>query len=337
VPTLRDLGEIEVLRRLTADRSPAAGVALGPGDDAAVLDPSPGTELVATTDAFVEGAHYLPAWSAPERTGARLATANLSDLAAMAATPRWALLSIGARPESEVDALLALQRGAEDRLARFGAVVVGGNLTSVSGAEWASLTLLGEVPAGRYWTRSGARPGDLLAITGSPGRAGAGLALARRLEAGARSPEWQALLDAWLEPEPRLDLALDLASTGAVKAAMDVSDGVAQDLARLCEASGVGAEIATGEWPDDSELARASHSLGVPLEALRLGPSDDYELVLAVDPKRRAACEDVAARHGVALGFVGRFIEESGLSVRLAGGEVRALRPKGYDAFEGEG
>ena len=183
--TLGELGEFEVIRRLTAARSgagrerafaadPRAGVVVGSGDDAAVLRPAPGSDLVATTDAFVEGGHFLRDWCPARVAGARLAQANLSDLAAMAAVPRWALLSIGARPESEVADLVAFQSGLSEALEAAGAVLVGGNLTAVAGAEWYSLTLLGECERGREWTRFGARPGDLVAVSGHPGRAGAG-------------------------------------------------------------------------------------------------------------------------------------------------------------------
>ena len=171
MPTLGDLGEVEVLRRLAAARRPPAGTVVDAGDDAAVLRPEAGRDLVATTDAFVEGRHYLADWIAPGELGARLATANLSDIAAMGATPRWALLSLGIRSTHDVDSLLEFQRGLASALARDGAGIVGGNLTAVEGAGWFSLTLIGDAARGAVWTRHGARPGDLIAVTGSPGRA----------------------------------------------------------------------------------------------------------------------------------------------------------------------
>ena len=169
--TLGELGEFEVIRRLTAARGgasrgrssaadPGVGVVVGSGDDAAVLRLVAGSDLVATTDAFVEGGHFLRDWCPPRAAGARLAQANLSDLAAMAATPRWALLSIGARPESEAADLVGFQSGLSEALAAAGAVLVGGNLTAVTGSEWYSLTLLGECERGRGWTRRGARPAE---------------------------------------------------------------------------------------------------------------------------------------------------------------------------------
>src|SRR5439155_5571043 len=156
------------------------GVVLGSGVDAAVVSPEPNRDLVVTTDAFVEGRHWRPGLIEPGALGARLAAANLSDLAAMAAEPRWGLVSAGVRPDHDLDGLLALDGGIARGLAAHRASLVGGNFAAVEGAEWISLTVLGSCAKGRAWTRAGASGGDLVAVTGGPGRAAAGLRLLER-------------------------------------------------------------------------------------------------------------------------------------------------------------
>lgn len=331
MPSLRDLGEIEVIRRLIAARSSGEGVTVGPGDDAAVLATAEGRDLIATTDAFVEGRHFLPAWGTPREHGARLAAANLSDLAAMAARPRWALFSMGLRAEHDVDALLEFQAGVAGALEGNGAAIVGGNVTAVDGPEWFDLALLGDAPRGRVWTRAGARPGDRIAVTGRPGRAGAGARLALASGAEARSAEWRPLLDAWLRPTPRTALAAALGAAGGVRAAIDISDGLAGDLARLCEASGVGTDLDDSAWSHDPLLERAARVLGETSEALRLGPSDDYELVLAVAPEARDACEAAAKELGVPLAWAGRITARAG-EIRM-GAAGRPIAERGFDHF----
>ena len=336
--SLRELGELEVLRRLAAARRPPTGTVVDSGDDSAVLRGESGRDLVVTTDALIEGRHFLPDWFSPEAVGERLAVANLSDIAAMGAQPRWALLSMGVRPEHDADALVALQRGLAAALARDGAGLVGGNVAGVEGSEWFSLTLIGDSVEGAVWTRRGARPGDHLALSGHPGRAGAGARLARSLGPAAKAAEWRPLLDAWIAPTSRVALAQALGREGGVRAAIDVSDGLGAALELLCQASGVGALIEDDAWPEDAPLELAALGLGMPLSALRLGPSDDYELLLAIEPAARETCRAVAAAAGAPLAFIGRLTDTPGaLMLRDARGADRPLEAPGYDQFAGGG
>lgn len=359
-------GEFELIERLAARLPQGEGVVLGPGDDAAVLRPRAGRDLVATTDAFVEGVHGDLALLGARTFGARLAAANLSDMAAMAAEPRWALLSAGLAPGAGERAMEALQQGLAEALARHGASLVGGNLARARGASWWSLTLLGEVERGRAWTRFGARPGDRLAVTGFPGRSGAAIrvgaaALETPFAAAACGPLWRA----YAEPPVRVACARTLAATGAVTAAIDVSDGFAGDLAHLCEASGVGVQVDEAALPDDPALAEAARLLlfqraqgpawrretrawaafrpaavrSAPLlRALRFAASDDYELLLAVDPAGEHDCLEAARATGTPLAFVGRFTDAPGvLLLRGAAGEAARLPGGGWDHLRGRG
>src|SRR5262249_30829140 len=170
--------EFARIAALIAGLPAGAGVVVGPGDDAAVLRLAEGRDLVATTDAAVEGRHFRRDVLSPEEAGTRLAAADLSDLAAMAAQPRWALISLVAPANWSGEDCRRLEHACARTLFAEGAALVGGNLASADGPLVASLTLLGEVERGRAWTRRGARAGDLIAVTGAPGSAAAFLALA---------------------------------------------------------------------------------------------------------------------------------------------------------------
>jgi len=306
-------------------------VVVGSGDDAAVLRPDPDRDLVATTDAFVEGRHWLAEWM-PAEVGARVALANLSDLAAMAAVPRWALVAFAVRADQELDPLVEMERGLERVLEAHGATVIGGNLTAVTGEASITVTLLGDVERGGAWTRSGARPGDLIAVTGHPGRAGAALRLARARPGASRDQEWRELLDAWIRPVSRVALAGALAATRGVTAAIDVSDGLVADLRHLVEASGAGVELER-LGPADPLLDRAATVLGDSADALRMGSSDDYELLVTLDPARRESCELVCSAQNVPFTVLGMVTADAGRLVLARGRGRVPLEPGGYDHF----
>lgn len=355
-------GEFALIDRLVRGLPPGRGVVVGPGDDAAVLRPREGRDLVATTDAFVTGVHLVPGWLTPEEVGRRLAAANLSDLAAMAAEPRWALLSLGLGDADPHDWAVAVQQGLARALDAHGAALVGGNVTRADGLTWWSLTLLGEVERGCAWTRFGARPGDLIAVTGHPGRAGAAIRVGRTAHRTAFVADvCGPLRAAHADPPSRITFARALAAAGAVTAAIDLSDGVAGDLAHLCEASGVGAALDEPSWPADPVLAAtarllafqkrrgarwtgamrswktfrvADAELAAELSALRFGASDDYELLLAIDPAHRSASVVIARQLGVPLAFVGVCTDAPGvLTLRGRDGVAAALPGAGWDHF----
>ena len=341
-------GEFERIARLIHDLPSGEGVVLGPGDDAAVLRPSAGLDLVATTDTFVEGRHFRRDVLSPEEAGARLAAANLSDLAAMAAAPRWALVSLVSPGDWSAQAAERFERSLATALAADGAAIVGGNLASGDGPFTATVTLLGEVERGAAWTRAGARAGDVLAVTGFPGSAAAFLALALWGNPVSRERVPPALAQRIVSPPSRVAFARDLAREQLVRAAVDVSDGLSADLSHLCSASGVGARLEEASLPDDEPLRAAARALSAaagqergPLPAgeagllahLQTGPSDDYELLLALDPVNWVRAVAVARSRSVPLARIGTFLSGDQLEIVSRSGEVGPLHPRGWDHF----
>lgn len=343
-------GEFERIRDIVSALPKGEGVVVGPGDDAAVLRPRVGRDIVATTDAFVEGRHWRRELLDPRAIGHRIAAANLSDLAAMAAQPRWALVSAAA-PE---DADAAVMRGIEAAMAAIlqveGAAVVGGNLAATDGPAWFSVTLLGDVERDRHWIRGGARAGDVLAVTGHPGRAAATLALAGWTSPPSLAHVPLGLVEVFGNPACRVRAAAAMAKAGGVRAAIDLSDGLAGDLAHVCEASGVGAVVLERKLPDDPMLALAARDLaalrsqagseplpGPPsalVEQFRFSPGDDYELLLAIEPGRFDACAEAAREAGTPLFRIGQFTAEAGrLVLQRTDGSEEALPGRGYEHY----
>lgn len=340
-------GEFERIHDIVAALPKGEGVVVGPGDDAAVLRPRVGRDLVVTSDAFVEGRHWRREMLDPRAIGHRLAAANLSDLAAMAALPRWAMVSVGAPAQADPAELRAIESAMAGALSAEGAAIVGGNLTGTDGPVWISVTLIGDVERGAHWSRLGARAGDVLAVTGHPGRAAATLALA----ACTTPPSFEhvplGLAEAFSHPPSRVQAAAAMAKAGGVNAAIDLSDGFVGDLAHVCKASGVGAMVFERKLPEDPQLTLAARALaalraegGVEpspeslVEQFRFSPGDDYELLLAIEPGRFDACADAAREAGTPLVRIGQFTPQPGrLVLQRTSGEEVPLPGHGFDHF----
>ncbi len=317
-------------------------VSVGPGDDAAVVSTEAG-DLVATTDLLVESVDFLPD-EEPHRLGRRAVAVNLSDLAAMGARPDFFLLSIGFPPEKGEEFPLAIARGALSRAEPFGALLVGGDLSSAR-ATLVSVALWGR-PEGRPIRRSGARPGEGLFLSGFPGRAAVGLALARRFAvSGGRTPapvpsteglspeHERELLAAYRDPEPRVGLGLLLARQRIASAAIDVSDGLGVDAGRLARASGVRAVIERDRIPVSPALAAfAQQASADPLEWILAG-GDDYELLFTAPEGAAAALEQGGAAGAVPITRIGSVEPGEGAFLRDRHGD-REIAGEGYDHFE---
>ena len=271
-------------------------------DDAAVLGWPLGHDLVATHDMLAEGVHFTADCPAAD-VGWKLAAVNLSDLAAMGARPVGVLMGAGIGAGRGADWAAGLVRGLGQALERFGVPLLGGDTIRSGSTTVLALTALGSVPPGAALGRMGASAGDLLWVSGTVGEAGLGLRVAQGERFGAGDA---ALLKRYRRPVPRLGLGLAL--RGVATAAMDVSDGLLIDAARLAEASGLGVEIEQAAIPL-SEVARAS---GVPVQELAaLG--DDYELLFAAPAGGEKAVLAAADAARVPVARIGRLVPGAGL------------------------
>lgn len=324
VATLGEQGLLAALRALL-DR-PSAEVPISVGDDAAVLAwKRPG--LVVTSDLLVEGVDFKLEWARWADVGHKAAHVNLSDLAAMGAKPRALVLSLALRPTDRVRDVLELVRTMAREGKGHGAPLVGGDLSRTSGPLVVSVTALGEVLPTRALRRGRGRPGDQLWVTGSLGAAAAGLQL---LMAGRRQPA--SLVRRQLRPTARVAFGQVLAArAGLVRSAADISDGLLGDVLHVVE-PGAGAALDTSRLPLARGLARIAAAHGWDAIDLALAGGEDFELVLAVEPRRARAVRTLARRAGVALTQVGVVTRRPGVSFVGAspGADVRA-----FDHFAG--
>ena len=282
--TVGDLGEIALVDRIIAATRGAKGarkgvVNVGPGDDAAVLA-APDGRVVVTTDVLVEGRHFRRDWSSAEDVGVKAVAENLADIAAMGARPTGLVIGLALPPETEVAWVDGFLAGVLAEAGRGGAALAGGDVVRAD-AIYVSVTAMGDLEDRDAVLRSGARAGDVIAVTGRLGCAAAGLAVLSR---GFRSP--RALVDAHRRPEP--DYAAGVrAAEGGAKALMDVSDGLLLDAERMAVASGVAIDIDSGAIPLDEVLASTAAAYNLDPLTWVLGGGDDHAL-LAAFPKGSA-------------------------------------------------
>ncbi len=302
------MNEHQLISRFLAPFSRGSGVVLGPGDDAALVRPRRGQLLCVTTDALREGVHFGPLFR-PKEIGYKALAVNLSDLAAMGATPRWFTVALEVVPGIAPARITAMAQGMASLAATHRCALVGGNVTR---GEALCLTIcaLGEVPPARALRRDGLRPGDLIAVSGNLGSAALGLRLlGRGIRRGA---------EAQLMPQPRI--ALGRAALGLASAAIDVSDGLAQDLGHMVRLSGCGAELWADSLPMSPAVRRRDDRL-----ALCLQGGEDYELCFGVPPARwerlRRRARDLRTR----LTVIGEV--KKGHELRLASTRGELARP----------
>ncbi|MGE0669185.1 MAG: thiamine-phosphate kinase [Sphingomonadales bacterium] len=312
----RRLGEFELIGRLFAPLAGPGG--LGLEDDAALIEPPDGCDLVATKDMTVSGVHFLPDDPA-DLVARKLLRVNLSDLAAMGASPQGYLLGLSLPPEIGDDWLIAFAAGLARDQAEFGIALLGGDTTSTPGPLTLSLTALGVVSRGKILRRAGASPGDAVFVSGTIGDGALGL-LALRGEVEDRDGY---LAGRYRLPVPRLALGGGL--PGVASAGLDISDGLVADLGHLCAASGMGAIIEAARIPLSDSVRRLVEGRPALMASVLTG-GDDYELVFSAPPSAVPAIETLSARAGVAVTRIGSI--EEGEGVRVRDGEGRDITPE---------
>ena len=333
--TVADLGERALIARIAAALpAPGAAVTVGIGDDAAVVEPERGTLTAITTDTVVDGVHVDRRFTPPDAIGHRALAASLSDLAAMGAVPRHALLSLGLPDAFPVADLDALAGGVAALAARHGTSVVGGNVTRSTGPLFVEVTALGSVKRRRVLLRSAARPGDGLYLSGRIGGAGAGLALLQSAaDAGGDGPdaELESCRQRYLRPEPRVRLGRLLGRTRTARACVDLSDGLADALHQLAAASGAGAIVEAAAVPIEPGARRWFEQHGRdPLAASLAG--EDYELLFTAPARARRRLAAIGRmKHGVPLTRIGVITHEPGVVLRRDGADTPL--PDGYEHF----
>jgi thiamine-monophosphate kinase len=326
---ISDVGEfglIERIRKTAAVKSPH--VKLGIGDDAAALSLRSGSLLLATSDMLLEGVHFDLSYCDFHSLGHKSASVNLSDIAAMGGEPRFCLTSIGVPATLPAERIAEFYLGLNAVLRAHRTALVGGDTCSSPKGFVISVCVLGEFVKGRVMTRSGAKPGDRIFVTGTLGDSAAGMELLRSGLRRGRNGGVSALILRHLRPEPRVEWGKKIARLRCATAMIDVSDGLSSDLARICGRSKVGAVLQAGRIPLSPSLLKNAGRLGRTPLSYAISGGEDYELLFTVSRGKTAALRAL----DIPLSEIGEITSGPGLFVADEAG-IKPMKPEGYDHF----
>lgn len=332
---LSEIGEEALIERLVKEHllpESAPGLAVGVGDDAAVLDLGDGMLTIVTTDMLVENTHFRLDLIVPHQLGWKSVAANMSDVAAMGGVPTWTFVSIGLKPDTEVSLVDELYLGVTECASTFGSKVVGGDTNAVEGNSVISVTQLGCVEPDRLALRSGAEIGDRVLVTGWLGNSRAGLELLLKygLEEATRLSEY--LVNTHLMPTPRVSEARAAVSTKAVRAMIDVSDGLAADLPKLCKAGDIGAVVYADKLPISDDLREVAEKLGANAVELAASGGEDFELLMTVAPENvELVSKSIENRCDLPVTEIGEIVEGA-VEIAFPDGTRKPLRG-GWEHF----
>lgn len=330
-PNNRLPGEFDLIAHYFAPLAAGMPGALGLTDDACTLIPPPGQELVLTVDALVAGIHFLPDDPA-DLVARKMLRVNLSDLAAKGAAPIGYLMATAFSPDVDEAWVAAFTRGLAADQAEFGLGLMGGDTVATPGPLTLSLTAIGSVPTGRALRRNGAKPGDVVLVSGTIGDGALGLKVLRHEFLDLPADDRRYLSGRYHLPQPRVTLGQALLGTGHVHAMMDVSDGLVADLGHIAEASGIAAILRATDVPL-SDPAAAILADQPDLLPLLLTGGDDYELLLTASPDAVADLMGLAAELDVPLTVVGGIVGGEGVSVIDRDGAALEIGSSGFRHF----
>jgi len=324
-------GEFELIARYFAPLAAGAPGALGLTDDVFMFVPPAGMELVLKTDAITAGVHFLRN-DPPDLIARKMLRVNLSDLAGKGARPLGYLMTTAFDSGIDESWVAKFAEGLAQDQAEFEIALWGGDTTATPGPLALTATLIGSVPAGRALRRGGARPGDRILVTGTIGDGCFGLAAHRGELADLTEPARRSLAQRYLLPQPRVAFGRILAEQGLAHAGMDISDGLAADLAHMCRASGCAAQIEVAAVPlSDAVADLIAESPALISSALTGG--DDYELLLAIPPDRMAEALEAAKRAATAVTEIGTFTAGSATRFIDRDGHLLVLERPGFTHF----
>jgi thiamine-monophosphate kinase len=329
--TVSKLTERELLARIQHQLAPPPPwLTLGPGDDGAVVETERNRLEVLTVDAVIDGVHFDRRFTPPAAIGHRALAVNLSDLAAMGAAPRLALLSFALPPDLTLDDFDAIVSGIAGLAAAERVTVAGGNLTHTPGPLTLDITAVGTVKRRSVLTRGGARPGDLVYVSGTIGAAAAGLQMLRHADEGSPS---SLCVERYLRPTARLRTGTLLGRNRAASACIDLSDGLSDGVTRIADASGVGIAIDASALPIDADARRWFEASGHdPLDAA-VSSGDDYELLFTVRPRQRGRLKAAIQHGGVPLTKIGECTADPAVGIRRSPGAPLTPLPSGFTHF----
>lgn len=324
---LKDLGEFGLISRIAGRVKPRSGVEVGIGDDAAVTRPTDGCFTLTTTDMLVEGVHFDLSLCDPITLGRKSLSVNLSDIAAMGGEPRYFLLSMAIPPSFPVAFLDDFTKGMLQRADEFGVGLIGGDTSSSKGGLVLSVTVIGEQQPERIVQRNGAKPGDLIFVTGSLGDSALGLELLKRGERSGSAAERH------LDPLPRVREGMALAAARIPTAMIDVSDGLAADLGHVLENSSVSARLLVHKIPLSTFFREKYATLSDEALSLALAGGEDYELLFTAPFSREDEVYSLFKQLGTAVTLIGEITAGSGLFLITEEGREYKIAKKGYNHF----